>query len=467
MGEQLGEQLGSEQLGGEQMAERMGEQMGEPRDLHLSVAEVQSGLNQASLANSDVMTMRLLHAHDFPWKHGFTSMLRGLSAHYGSSMVVIGKALRPQDEPFRLGQHPTLSFAPREIAAVTMTFSRPKITLFSLGMLGTNGPLPLHFTEIAKDRMDNRHDATLINFLDIFHHRAMTLQYRAWAQSQAAAGLDRPDEAGFAAYISRLIGIEPHDPVSTRLSAVSGVSADTVLPALPVHARLQAAAHLIRQSRNSDSVTSTLAHFFGIPVRISEFFLHWIVIAPEDRTRLGRHSGPVNSALLGVDALLGSMLPDKQHKFRLYLGPLTLEQYVRFTPKGKDLPLLIDWIRAFIGIEYEWDVELSLKPHEVPVARLGGGHQLGWSAWLSGDFNELQNERRNAEPNSGSNSGPNSEPNSEPNSGPNSGSNSEPNSRSATSPDLHPSEQLSVTGMIFDPETSYRRFAPKPDDAIR
>lgn len=309
-----------------------------------------------------VTQQRLQDAAAAPWNHGFMPLLRALSAQWDAPTV--GEAVRPQQEKYRLGQQPSLTFSPREIASVTLRDERPHIRLYGLGLLGPNGPLPIHFTEIAKDRLDNQHDATLVNFLDMFHHRYLTQFYRAWAQSQSTAGLDRPGDERFSGYISRLMGIEPTDSVHS---------------ALPQHARLSASPHLIQETRHPDGLSGTLAHYFGIQVRLTEHILHWIEIAPEEHTKLGRAS---IASVLGEGALAGEKVPDRQHRFRLVLGPLSLAQYLRFTPQGEDLPALIEWVRAFVGFEYEWEVELKVTTTLAPAACLGGQERLGWSTWL-------------------------------------------------------------------------------------
>ncbi|WP_211460495.1 type VI secretion system baseplate subunit TssG [Collimonas silvisoli] len=315
-------------------------------------------------AAATALHYRLVAAQTQPWQHSFTTLLRYLAARHGAATPAIGKAMRPQEEPFRLGQQPTLAFASREIAHVELKQSGPHISLFSLGMLGPNGPLPIHFTEIAKDRLDNRRDATLTSFLNVFHHRAMTHQYRAWAQSQSAAGLDRSEDEAFSRYVSRLAGNDPVDIASSPL---------------PTHARMVASAHLVREARNPDGLAATLAHYCGVPVRIEENMLHWISVAPEEHTRLGVASV---ASVMGEGALAGEMVPDRQHKFRIVIGPLNLSQYLRFTPKGRDLPILVEWVRAFVGFEYVWDLELKVKSSAAPAARIGAEERLGWSTWL-------------------------------------------------------------------------------------
>ncbi len=321
---------------------------------------------------------------DRPWKFGFTALMRRFGALH-PDLPHVGGASRPQQEPFRLGQTAALTFAPREIAEVVLPATEdrkafaggvkprtgnnpdyPLIRLYGLGLLGPNGPLPLHYTEIVRDRTENHNDSTLADFLDIFHHRYLTHIYRAWAQSQAAAGLDRPDDERFSRYIAWLTG---HDPLEIR---------DSVLP---THARLAASTHLGREARNSDGLAQTLARFFAVPVQLEEFVLHWIRIDAEDQSHLGRAR---SSSVMGVGAIAGEVVPDRQNKFRLVIGPMHLEQYLRFTPQGKDLPLLVEWVRAFVGFEFVWEVELRVQIDSTPSARLHDQEKLGWSTWLGG-----------------------------------------------------------------------------------
>lgn len=299
-----------------------------------------------------------------PWKLSFLGVLRQISARC-FDRPPIGCATRPKEEPFRIGQRATLAFPPREIAAIARDADgRLRIDLFGLGMLGPNGPLPIHMTEWVRDRTESFRDTTVADLLDIFHHRALTQFYRAWATSQAAAGLDRPGDEVFSRYIAWLSGNEP---------------AEIGHGALPAHARLAASAHHIREARNPDGIVATLSRFFGVPVRIEEFVMHWIAVEATDMTRLGE-AGP--AAVMGQGAMLGSMVPDRQHKFRLQIGPLSLEQYLNFTPNGRDLPVLIEWIRSFIGYEFTWEVALLLDGHAAPPAALGAAERLGWSTWM-------------------------------------------------------------------------------------
>lgn len=306
-----------------------------------------------------------------PWRFGYLSLMRYFGAQFREHPPV-GCASRPHQEAFRLGQTPSLIFAPREIAEATVTpEGKLHVRLFGLGLWGANGPLPTHYTEIALNRQDSSRDTTLVDFANIFHHRHLTQFYRAWQSAQSAgAGLDRHEAESFSFYVASLSGQDLQEITDSPL---------------PSHARLTASAHLVREARNPDGITSTLAHYFGVPFDLHEYVLHWIAIAPEEYTQLGI---PGPSSIIGEGALVGQRVPDRQHKFRLTIGPLDLDNYLHFLPNGRDLLSLVEWIRAFVGYEYVWEIQLQIKAHSAPPARIGAGQQLGWTTWLGRNIND-------------------------------------------------------------------------------
>jgi type VI secretion system protein ImpH len=300
---------------------------------------------------------------DEPWQTGFLSLLRTMTAR-NRLMPVPGTASLPHEEPFRIGQQPSLAFPPREIASLAMRDGHLDIRLFGLGLWGPQGPLPLHMSELAYNRAESHQDHTLVRFADLFHHRALSLFYRAWASSQATASLDRPDEESFSFYVASLIGLDPREAAASCLAT---------------HARFSAAAHLVREARNPDGIAASLSHYFGVPMQLEEYVPHWIALAETEQTRIGV---PGPAAIVGEGALLGETIPDRQHKFRLVVGPLDLDQYLRLTPHGEDLPTFVEWVRAFVGHEYDWEVKLLVKPRAAPPARADTSQRLGYSTWL-------------------------------------------------------------------------------------
>ncbi len=301
---------------------------------------------------------------DAPYRHDFYQALRRLECLYNDKPRW-GRALRPGDEPVRLGQDPDLAFAPAPLAALENGENGmpPRLQVRLFGLFGPNGPLPTHITEYARERMQHESDPTLSRFLDLFHHRFLALFYRAWAQAQPHVNRDRPDDDRFATYVGAFLGVSP--------------AAFRDRDGLPDLAKFFHVGALIRQVRNSDGLAAILQHFFRVPVQLEEFVGHWMSLGPRERTYLTAAGTP-----LGAGAVLGSRVWDRQHKFRIHLGPLTLAQYQSFLPGGTPLRKLVDWVRLYLCFELDWDVRLQLRKNEVPPLTLGGGRQLGWTTWL-------------------------------------------------------------------------------------
>ncbi len=146
---------------------------------------------------------------------------------------------------------------------------------------------------------------------------------------------------------------------------------------LPDPAKFFHVGSLVRQVRNAEGLTGILRHFFRVPVRIEEFVGHWMALGPGERTYL-----QPEGACLGRGAVLGGRVWDRQHKFRVHVGPLSLAEYHSFLPGSPLLRKLVDWVRLYLGFELDWDVRLALARTEVPPLSLDGRTQLGWTTWL-------------------------------------------------------------------------------------
>jgi type VI secretion system protein ImpH len=300
-----------------------------------------------------------------PYRYDFYQTLRRIECLY-RDRPRWGHALRPIDEPLRLGQDADLSFAPAPLAALeTEADGRPHLKVRLFGVLGPNGPLPLHLTEYARERQRQNGDPTFARFLDLFHHRFLSLFYRAWAQAQPCVNRDRPESDRFSSYVGTFLGLAP--------------AALRDRDSVPDLAKFFHVGPLIRQSRNPEGLQGILTHFFRVPVTIQEFVGQWMPLDSRERTRLNG-----DGAVLGAGSVLGSRVWDRQHKFRIQIGPLTLAQYQAFLPGGTPLRQLVDWVRLYLSFELDWDVRLQLLKTEVPALMLGHGGRLGWTTWLGG-----------------------------------------------------------------------------------
>ena len=280
----------------------------------------------------------------------------------------IGQAMRAQDEALRFGQQPSLAFEPAMLAALQHDGGAgpARLLVNFFGLLGANGPLPVHLGEYVRDRLRNVNDPTLARFLDVFHHRMISLLYRAWASAQPALSLDRGGADRFAAYVGALIGI--------------GMPALRARDSVPDFAKLHYAGRLAPHSRNSAGLAAVLTDFFKVPVHVEQFVGHWMTLPADGRCRL--RSG-TEAESLGLSTVLGNKVWNAQHKFRLVLGPLDLAQASAMLPGTPGLLRLVDWVRNYAGLSLDWDVRLVVKKAQLPGLRLGNKVQLGWTSWLS------------------------------------------------------------------------------------
>lgn len=322
-----------------------------------------STTSPARAAEIDAFLDRVSEApHEFDLWH----LLRWIDAHNADGPP-LGRSPRPRLEPLRIGQEPSLAFAPAQLHACDRAGERgpARLTILGFGLFGPNGPLPIHLTEFARERLRAHGDRTFVGFCNLFHHRFTLFFYRAWADSQATVSLDRPNDERFSRYLGSLIHLGD-DTLRDR-------------DAVPDHAKLFGAGHLVRATRNAEGLQRLLETFFRATVRIEQWVGQWLALAPEQRTRLG---GGRPEEQLGIGTVAGERVPDVQGKFRLRIGPLSLTDYEAHLPGGMSFTQVLAWLRNYVGLEFAWDVRLVLNRDQVPAARLGSASRLGWTTWL-------------------------------------------------------------------------------------
>jgi type VI secretion system protein ImpH len=301
-----------------------------------------------------------------PYSFDFFQALRCIDASH-PELPPLGCSGRLAEDPIRLGQDTYMRFAPSTLAEFVGARDghKPRLAVNFLGLLGPNGPLPVHLTEYTRDRIRNQHDPTFARFLDIFHHRTLTLFYRCWAAAQPTVSLDRPLLDRFGTYVASSFGC--------GLPSLQG--RDTV----PDHAKRHFAGLLACQTRHAQGLRAILSGFLQLPVRIEQFVGHWLHVPPAEQWRLGVQA---RLGVLGESTLVGARVWDYQNCFRVVLGPMPLAAYLRLLPEGESLRRVRDWVRLYVGDSLAWELNLVLQRDEIPQTRLGQSGWLGWTTWL-------------------------------------------------------------------------------------
>ena len=304
--------------------------------------------------------------HEKPFGFDFFRAVRLLESQF-RKWPRLGKSLTPRHDPLRFKQKPSLAFAPSTVQQFELGEDGQAAKLFVnfVGLFGPNGPLPLHVTEYAHDRQRNSHDSSLVAFCDIFHHRMLSLFYRAWAVNQKVADLDRPEEARFALYIGSLFGV--------------GLSSLQNRDAVSDWAKLYYAGRLVGQTRNADGLQAIIEDYFAIKTRVETFSGQWMTLPENSICRLG---ATPETGSLGVTAIVGARVWDCQLKFRIRLGPMTLADLYRLLPTGTSFSRLRTWVLNYLNEEFYWDAQLVLRREEVPETQLGHSGMLGWTSWI-------------------------------------------------------------------------------------
>lgn len=284
----------------------------------------------------------------------------------------VGRFVDPASEAVRFSVNRTIAFPASEIQALTMDGGGPARMLVNfMGLIGPSGVLPHHYTLLAGDQGRKRGSA-LGDFLDLFHHRILSLFYRAWRKNRFAVGMEGGE-----------------DPLREHVLDLVGMGVEELRADLPFEEEVLAfySGLLSSQHRGAVALEQLLEDYFEVPVEVHQFEGAWFGLPERDLCELGEEDGP--SSRLGAGAVVGDEIWDPQSRVRIRVGPLTLEQYRRFLPNGEWYSALREIARFFANDEHEFDLQLVLSQPDVPGCILGADDQhlqpLGWSTWIGPD----------------------------------------------------------------------------------
>ncbi len=280
----------------------------------------------------------------------------------------LGKTLTPGEEVVRFSVKPGLAFPPSDISNLKQVDEeRPvDMNVAFMGLIGPSGVLPYWYNELALERIRQK-DFSLTAFLDIFHHRLISLFYLAWKKNRWPVNYMPGAKDKLSSYLLSIIGLG-----TPGLAGRIG---------LPEESLIFYSGLLSRAVPSVVAIESTVEYFAGAMTGVDQFIDRVISFDPEDQTQLGLANGQ-----LGMNAVCGSCAWENQTKFRINLGPMEYARFVRFLPTGKMLRPIFSLVRYMVGIEYEFEVRLILKRGDVPLCTVGmetpTSPRLGWSTWV-------------------------------------------------------------------------------------
>ena len=200
----------------------------------------------------------------------------------------------------------------------------------------------------------------------MFTHRAVSLFYRAWAKYRFPVNYERGNDE-FTSYLFDFAGLG-----TNGLRGRMDLDDESLLPYIGL---------ITQKPHSASSLSGILSDYFGIKVKVIQFYGQWLDLTAKDVTYLGQ-----KNSNLSFTALIGSRVWDQQSKFRVVLGPLPFAKFQAFLPNGSAHKPLKSIIKFMVGVEYDLDVQLSLQAKQVPslvlTTRAVRRPMLGWTTWL-------------------------------------------------------------------------------------
>ncbi|MCU0647581.1 MAG: type VI secretion system baseplate subunit TssG [Gemmatimonadaceae bacterium] len=277
----------------------------------------------------------------------------------------VGEGTSPMDEVARLRIPPSITFPPGEVRAVSRDDVRApyEVQVHLPGLTGPMATLPWHYSEEVRDRSAEGDDA-LRDFLDLLHHRTLSLFVRAAARARPTGSTA--------------------DLLGRTVCALLGAPDARARQGLPIPAEsvLSYAALFVPQVRSAVGLEQCLADYFDVPVTVRQFTGAHYLLADADRTAIDGD----DALTLGAGTLVGDCVFDPSAKVTIDVGPVDFATYRRFLPGGDAADALAGLVRAYVDDSVEADVHLVLARESVPGAVLEPDDetvQLGWTTWVT------------------------------------------------------------------------------------
>ncbi|CAM2011510.1 type VI secretion system baseplate subunit TssG [Acanthopleuribacter pedis] len=238
-----------------------------------------------------------------------------------------------------------------------------------LTLLGRFGPMPSVYSERIMRRLSEGDEAGR-EFLDVFHHRLVTLWIKICKAIQPELNAVPAAESDYLRQLFAFAGLgldsfkDPFGPVDTAL--LGGVG-------LPTRVRIPA-----------EDLARLVRFHFGVTCRVKPFVGGPLTVSREDRAVLSARHG----ARLGCSGALGKRAWDCNSRFAVCLENLSLARLADFCPGGADYAALVRLLRFHSGADLDFRLELQIAPLQPRGALLTasegtGGAALGWNTLLA------------------------------------------------------------------------------------
>ncbi len=284
----------------------------------------------------------------------------------------IGEFAHPSEEVVRFSVNPSLAFPAGDVQDLLLDpEAPPRLQVNFMGLVGHMGVLPVQYSLLIDEQAAAEGEPDPFrDFLDIFHHRILSLFYKAWERSHFWVAFERGEE----------------DPVTRRLLDLVGLGTEDLRRRMSLRdeALLFYSGLLGSQHRSAVALEQLLEDHFQVPAAVEQFAGGWYGLSAQSRCRLDDEEELGGG--LGDGTVVGDEVWDPHARVRIRIGPLRRERYDEFLPGGSAHRDLREMTRFFSDGQFDFQVQLVLDRRDVPGMVLGEDTEsalpLGWCTWI-------------------------------------------------------------------------------------
>jgi type VI secretion system protein ImpH len=287
----------------------------------------------------------------------------------------VGQLGPVSDERIRLRGDTSLVFASSDVSSVEAHkgsdgTTRARVSSAFMALYGSVSPLPTYFVEQLALTDYQGGPQPIREFLDVFHHRLLSLVYRAWTKYRFSVMYRRQGKDSFSRRMFCSVGLDGFKDTEAQPGVMDRFMFLRYAPIL---------ASKSRSARGLDVVLNDL--FGSMGVKLEQFVGHWTRIEKPYRNKIG-----VMNHQLGESLTIGRYVYDGSGRFTIVLGPLGYDEYLSFLPGGHRRPMLRGVVDSFTRGMYDVMLELHVQTEAAPRFQLGSPRAatLKRTAWLGG-----------------------------------------------------------------------------------
>jgi len=268
----------------------------------------------------------------------------------------------------RFNNRLSLAFPPSDIGGAGQEYPSyggaeygMRITPSFLGMLGSTGALPLHYSQRIASHERDTGDGAARAFLDLLSHRTQGMFYQAWAKH-------RPECMG--------------DGFLDMLTALSGAGRSQHRSAIARETLAFYAARIRSRTASAATMAGICSEYFGVPVQVQQLVGEWQLLPERHQARLG-----VANVSLDGGVLLGMRIYSCDARVRIRIATPDRSAFERFLPGGDGAISLHALLQLPVGAGMRYEIRPVLSADDVRGFSLApseqaGGARLGVNAYL-------------------------------------------------------------------------------------